>query len=138
MSRGHAAGGTAPLGLAGLSCVLKPLQGFLSLRLEQFISVPGESNTPGFSGDHCVSLERIPGDVRRPLLEQRSGTCQEQAGQTFPLPMSHRRRTQMSEPGLGCWVLAQSLAQSRGNRTPLARIPVLGARRICHLPAASF
>lgn len=44
----------------------------------------------------------------------------------------------MSEPGLGCWVLAQSLAWSRGSQTPLARIPVLGARRICHLPAASF
>lgn len=44
----------------------------------------------------------------------------------------------MSEPGLRCWVLAQSLAWSRGSQTPLARIPVLGARRICHLPAASF
>lgn len=44
----------------------------------------------------------------------------------------------MSEPGLGCWVLAQSLAWRRGSQTPLAGIPVLGARRICHLPAASF
>lgn len=48
------------------------------------------------------------------------------------------RTTQMPEPGLGSWVLAQSLAQSRGSRTTLARIPVHGARRICHLPAASF
>lgn len=44
----------------------------------------------------------------------------------------------MSETGLGSWVLAQSLAQSRGSRTTLARIPVHDARRICHLPAASF
>lgn len=141
MSRGQGCrGGAAPLCSSGRHCLLQLLQGFPSLRLKQLISLHGVSNNMGFSGAWCY-FPRKDSRGRKRLLYVSSelvpGTSKPGKHSLYArATRGGRYRCQSPAWDPGCppspWL------RVRGSRTTLARIPEPGARRICHVPAASF